>query len=205
MACRFSDTPAGHLVYSDARLQVYEVEGTAEPKYCKDLCAFGKAYIQCKLDKCDVKKFNFYVFYQGSGPSASDFSFMGYFSKEIDHPVNNLSCIMLLPPYYKKGLGQQMISFSYLLSVLEVLIGSPEKPFTKDGQKSYEKYWDRAITELLQTHFSISSSDISIISLSSSSGMSKPDVFKTLKRLKFVSSNRAKVVKKLQKALVRQY
>jgi histone acetyltransferase MYST1 len=48
----------------------------------------------------------------------------GYFSKEKDSlNSNNLACILVLPPYQRKGYGKFLISFSYELSKIEKKVG----------------------------------------------------------------------------------
>lgn len=47
---------------------------------------------------------------------------LGYFSKEKESPEgNNLACILILPPYQRRGFGKFLIEFSKFYSVLCVL------------------------------------------------------------------------------------
>jgi histone acetyltransferase MYST1 len=39
--------------------------------------------------------------------------------------ANNVACILTLPPYQRKGYGKLLIAFSYELSKLEGVTGSP--------------------------------------------------------------------------------
>jgi len=53
---------------------------------------------------------------------------LGFFSKEkISWDDYNLACILVFPPFQKKGLGKLLIAFSYELSRLAGKMGSPEK------------------------------------------------------------------------------
>ena len=65
---------------------------------------------------------------------------------------NNLACILVFPPWQRKGLGKILMGVSYELSRRENRLGGPEKPLSELGRKGYMRFWEarvaRAILEL---------------------------------------------------------
>lgn len=65
---------------------------------------------------------------------------------------NNLACILVFPPWQRKGLGKILMGVSYELSRRENRIGGPEKPLSELGRRGYMRFWEarvaRAILEL---------------------------------------------------------
>jgi hypothetical protein len=53
---------------------------------------------------------------------------VGFFSKEkLSWDSNNLACILVFPPWQKRGFGQIMMGASYELSKWDGRLGGPEK------------------------------------------------------------------------------
>jgi MOZ/SAS family len=94
----------------------------------------------------------------------------------------NLSCIVTLPIYQRKGYGFFLISFSYLLSQRENRLGSPEKPLSDLGLLSYRSYWKTAIATAILKVLDHGTS-VSIQDLGRRTGMTDDDVVSGLEGL----------------------
>lgn len=94
----------------------------------------------------------------------------------------NLSCIVTLPIYQRKGYGFFLISFSYLLSQRENRLGSPEKPLSDLGLLSYRSYWKTALANALLGILD-AGMNISIQELGRRTGMTDDDVVSGLEGL----------------------
>lgn len=67
---------------------------------------------------------------------------VGFFSKEkMSWDNNNIACILIFPPWQKRGLGQILIAASYELGRREGRFGGPERPLSALGKKGYIAYW----------------------------------------------------------------
>lgn len=107
--------------------------------------------------------------------------FVGYFSKEKrPSSLNNVSCILVLPIHMRKGYGQYLIEFSYLLTRVERKTGSPEKPLSDMGLVSYRKYWRLVLCEELLEQQGL----ISISAISDRTGMTPDDIVSALEGLR---------------------
>ncbi|CAG8756517.1 23201_t:CDS:2, partial [Cetraspora pellucida] len=99
----------------------------------------------------DVESFLFYILTEVD--DRNEEHVIGYFSKEkISYDNYNLACILVFPPYQRRGYGLLLIDFSYELSKREHKIGSPERPISDLGIKGYHSYWKRTILKILQDH-----------------------------------------------------
>lgn len=54
---------------------------------------------------------------------------------------NNLACILVFPPWQRKGLGALLMGVSYEISRRERILGGPEKPISDLGRKGYRRFW----------------------------------------------------------------
>merc|ERR1719283_526671 len=108
---------------------------------------------------------------------------VGYFSKEKESPDgNNLACILILPPFQRKGYSKFLIAFSYELSKIEGMIGSPEKPLSDLGKLSYRSYWTWVLLEILRNF----RGTLSIKDLSMMTSITQGDIISTLQSLNLV-------------------
>ena len=139
--------PPGDEIYRDDVLSVWEIDGRRNPVYCQNLCLLAKMFLQSKTLYYDVEPFVFYVMTE---MDAQGCHLVGYFSKEKRSPTNNLSCILTLPIHQRKGYGNFLIDFSYLLSKVEQRIGTPEKPLSDLGLVSYRNYWKVRLSFVLR-------------------------------------------------------
>lgn len=58
---------------------------------------------------------------------------------------NNLACILVFPPWQRKGLGQILMGSSYVLGRREGRFGGPEKPLSLKGRLAYLAYWQAEV------------------------------------------------------------
>ncbi|KAI8391117.1 acyl-CoA N-acyltransferase [Radiomyces spectabilis] len=166
--------PPGDEIYRDGHLSIFEVDGRKNKIYCQNLCLLAKMFLDHKTLYYDVEPFLFYILTE---MDENGCHFVGYFSKEKKSLLDyNLSCIMTLPAHQRKGYGQFLIDFSYLLSRKEGKIGSPEKPLSDLGLLSYRKYWKNTLRRELREQ----KDSVTIEELSRRTCMTVDDVISTL-------------------------
>ncbi|KAL1959314.1 hypothetical protein VTO42DRAFT_2501 [Malbranchea cinnamomea] len=170
--------PPGDEIYRDGTISIFEVDGRKNPVYCQNLCLLAKLFLGSKTLYYDVEPFLFYVMteYDEWG-----FHFVGYFSKEKrPSSSNNVSCILTLPIHQRKGYGNLLIDFSYLLTRIEKKTGSPEKPLSDMGLVSYRNYWRLVLCYQLRNQ----TRPISIADISKRTGMTPDDIVSALEGLR---------------------
>ncbi|KAG5969859.1 hypothetical protein E4U58_001010 [Claviceps cyperi] len=177
--------PPGDEIYRHESVSIFEVDGRKHPVYCQNLCLLAKLFLGSKTLYYDVEPFLFYVLCEFDD---TGYHFVGYFSKEKRaSSQNNVSCILTLPIHQRKGYGNLLIDFSYLLTKVEEKTGSPEKPLSDMGLVSYRNYWR---LELCRYFLRYMEGDrhikegLSIKKISDDSGMTADDVVSGLEGLR---------------------
>ena len=155
--------PPGDEIYRDGDISVFELDGRIQRTFCENLSLVAKLFLDHKTLRFDCEPFHFYVLTERKpiiksvtevGKTNEDIEyshhFCGYFSKEKGWSVeNNLSCILIMPYCQRKGYGKFLIEFSYELSIKEGRTGTPERPLSDLGFRTYISWWAMRILTLL--------------------------------------------------------
>ncbi|KAI5808085.1 hypothetical protein DFH27DRAFT_478771 [Peziza echinospora] len=169
--------PPGDEIYRHGSVSVFEVDGRKNPIYCQNLCLLAKLFLGSKTLYYDVEPFLFYVMTEYNEFGCH---FVGYFSKEKrSSSLHNVSCILTLPIHQRKGYGNLLIDFSYLLTRTEGKTGSPEKPLSDMGLVSYRNYWRLVLCYVLINQ----KKSLSIEDISTRTGMTPDDIICGLEAL----------------------
>ncbi|KAF7536126.1 hypothetical protein G7054_g4796 [Neopestalotiopsis clavispora] len=133
---------------------VWEVDGERDALFCQNLSLFAKLFLDNKSVFFDVTGFTYFLLTYTPPPEPSGQipapRICGFFSKEkMSWDNNNLACILVFPPWQRKGLGALLMGISYEISKREGIIGGPEKPISELGRKGYKRYWAGEITRWL--------------------------------------------------------
>ncbi|KAK9468108.1 acyl-CoA N-acyltransferase [Lipomyces arxii] len=179
-SCSRQFSTPGKLVYQYNEFSIREVDGEQYKVYCQCLSLFAKLFVDTKSLYFAVDRFKFYVLIHHISPKQEQS--VGYFSKEkLSWDENNLACILTFPPFQGQGLGQFLIEFSYHMSILEGKLGSPEKPLSEDGRKSYILYWCTAVAKALPRveHYG----KVSINDIADETGIRQDDILDALRSM----------------------
>jgi hypothetical protein len=84
-----------------------------------------------------------------SSTSPRSYTTSWYSKEKMSWDNNNLACILVFPPWQRKGLGQLLMGASYVLGRREGRFGGPEKPLSAKGLKSYLAYWCREVARFV--------------------------------------------------------
>lgn len=154
--CDNKTAPPGTKVYEHGGYSVWEVDGEEHKLFAQNLSLFARLFLDHKTIFFDVASFLFYLltFTDPNDPQNNkSYQVLGFFSKEkMPWDANNLACILIFPPYQHRQLGKLLIGVSYKLSGWEWdagLIGSPERPLSGLGWKSYARFWEERVARYL--------------------------------------------------------
>merc|ERR1711981_785739 len=147
--------------------------------------SIGQIILDHKTLYYDVEPFLFYVLTRNDSKGCH---LVGYFSKEKHCSQKyNVSCIMTMPHYQRKGYERLLIDFSYLLSKAERQPGTPEKPLSDLGRVSYHSYWKSVILEYIHQHKR--GKQITIQGIQADTSMHPQDIALTFMLLGFIRKN----------------
>ncbi|XP_076160289.1 histone acetyltransferase enoki mushroom isoform X2 [Ptiloglossa arizonensis] len=182
--CQWRHPPATEI-YRCNGLSVFEIDGNVNKIYCQNLCLLAKLFLDHKTLYYDVEPFLFYAVTKNDKFGCH---LVGYFSKEKHCPAQryNVSCIMTLPQYQRQGFGRFLIEFSYLLSKVEGIPGTPEKPLSDLGRVSYHSFWKSVVLEYLDAHRE--STEIKLGDITKETGVSAHDIATAMQLLGFIRS-----------------
>lgn len=131
--------------------------------FCQNLSLFAKLFLDNKSVFFDVTGFKYYLLVHAPPPrnpagvpsTVQEMprpQVVGFFSKEkMSWDNNNLACILVFPPWQRKGLGALLMGASYEISRREGILGGPEKPISDLGKKGYKRFWAGEIARWLLT------------------------------------------------------
>lgn len=164
---------------------MFQIDGNVNKIYCQNLCLLAKLFLDHKTLYYDVEPFLFYAMTKNDRYGCH---LIGYFSKEKHCPAQryNVSCIMTLPQYQRQGFGRFLIEFSYLLSKVEGIPGTPEKPLSDLGRVSYHSFWKSVVLEYLDAHRN--TLDIKFGDITKMTGVSAHDITTAMQLLGFIRS-----------------
>ncbi|KXT17800.1 hypothetical protein AC579_5320 [Pseudocercospora musae] len=144
-----SKAPPGEMIYEKDDYVIHKIDGEEEKLYCQNLSLFAKLFLETKSVFFDASTFLYYTLILRS-PDHPHGTVAGFFSKEkMSWDNNNLACILVFPPYQRRGLGQILIGASYVLGRKEGRFGGPERPLSVPGKKGYVSYWSAEIARCL--------------------------------------------------------
>lgn len=123
---------------------------------------FAKLFLDTKSVFYDVTTFRYYLLVL-TDPQNAERQVVGFFSKEkMSWDNNNVACILVFPPWQKRGLGQLLMGVSYELSRREGRLGGPEKRKDVFSNQVLRRHADRTISPIESWKKGISSILVSI-------------------------------------------
>ena len=152
--------PPGDLIYGKDGYAIHQLDGEEHKVgitpnrpantiakicfqlYAQNLSLFAKLFLETKSVFFDANTFLYYTLVQRDSPSNPRGQVVGFFSKEkMSWDNNNVACILVFPPWQRRGLGQILIAASYELGKREGRFGGPERPLSALGRKGYVVFW----------------------------------------------------------------
>lgn len=141
--------PPGYEIYRHSSISLFEVDGEMEKQYCQNLSWVAKLFLDHKTLFWDVSVFFYYILCIDKVDSVH---VVGYFSKvKKKNSKNNMACLLIFPPYQRKGFGRLLIEFSYEMSKIECKSGTPERPLSDLGLISFRNYWASVVLNYLKS------------------------------------------------------
>lgn len=148
------------VVQDEGEWSLWEVDGEKDVLFCQNLSLFAKLFLDNKSVFFDVTGFNYFLLVYTPPPAVATSAgvapppvtpqITGFFSKEkMSWDNNNLACILIFPPWQRKGLGALLMGASYEISRREGIMGGPEKPISDLGKKGYQRFWAGEIARWL--------------------------------------------------------
>lgn len=136
-----SAPPPGDVIYDKDDYVIHQLDGEEHKLYCQNLSLLAKLFLETKSVFFDASTFLYHTLILRT-PDHPYGRVAGFFSKEkMSWDNNNLACILIFPPYQRRGLGQVLIGASYVLGRKEGRFGGPERPLSEPGRKGYLAYW----------------------------------------------------------------
>ena len=173
--------------------------------FTQNLSLFAKLFLDNKSVFFDVSSFNYYLLVHR--PTRSTIlrpQIVGFFSKEkMSWDNNNLACILVFPPWQRKGLGKILMGVSYELSRREARIGGPEKPLSELGRRGYIKFWKARVASAILGMRNKSS--MTVEEVSQHCWMSVDDVITALKEMELLEPRKKGAALLISKSRVREW
>ncbi|CZT14223.1 related to histone acetyltransferase (MysT1) [Ramularia collo-cygni] len=136
-----TEAPPGEVIYEQDDYFIHKIDGEEFKLYAQNLSLFAKLFLETKSVFFDASTFLYYTLVLKTKDHPYG-QVAGFFSKEkMSWDNNNLACILVFPPWQRRGLGQVLIGASYVLGKREGRFGGPERPLSNLGSKGYVAYW----------------------------------------------------------------
>jgi GNAT superfamily N-acetyltransferase len=171
----------GPPIYTQPTYTIHSLDGDTHRLFAQNLSLFAKLFLESKSVMYDSTTFLYYILVLHESPATPP-QVVGYFSKEkLSWDSNNLACILVFPPWQKRGFGQVLMGVSYYLGQREGRLGGPEKPLSELGRRAYVQYWAGMICRYILTL--PKNKPISVQSISEGTYIVPEDVVSTLKEM----------------------